>query len=132
MYHADWLQILIRIPNLISDVLLVLDCYIEDLSDINTDEKKISFLSDDDYLWARYAIIYAGYTQKSARPGKLSDHLTSVLEGLAHSDTFYAREGLITSSFVIRKLTTSLRFESEMEPTILGNDGRNSVVLVSI
>jgi hypothetical protein len=59
--HKNWLQSVIGIPNLISDVLLVLDYYVEAFSRGDVEEP-ISHLSNDEYRWAWYRIIATGYT----------------------------------------------------------------------
>jgi hypothetical protein len=58
--HHNWLQSVIGIPNLTSDVLLVLDCYVEAFSR-GAVEEPITHLHRDDCPWARYGIIAAGY-----------------------------------------------------------------------
>ena len=131
-HHTDWLLALIGIPQLTSDVLLVLDSYLEGVSESTSEEKQITHLVDDDYAWARYAIIFADYTQRSSPAGGLSDHLVFVLKDLAQSDTFYAREGLINSSFIFNKLQRMLRQEDQMRPALFGNDGRGSIVLAPL
>lgn len=131
-HHADWLEALIQIPQLTSDVLLVLDCYLEGLTESNAERKTISTLFDDDYLWARYAIVFAGYTQRSSSPGGLSDPLIDVLKDLAQSDRFYAREELINSKFVFNELQKKLRWKNLMSPALFGNDGVGSIVLAPL
>jgi len=74
------------IPYLTSDVLLVFDCYVEGISAADPETQKISFLLDDDeYWWARYATIFAGYKHDSNLPGKFSELFMSALEDLAES-----------------------------------------------
>jgi hypothetical protein len=79
--HSNWLQSVIGIPNPTSDVLLVLDYYVEAFSRGDV-EKLITHLSDNEYRWARYGIIAAGYTQNSLSPGEFSDCFLSTLEDL--------------------------------------------------
>ncbi|KAH0558451.1 hypothetical protein GP486_004897 [Trichoglossum hirsutum] len=131
--HADWLQNVIGIPNLTSDVLLILDCYMEGLSGDNSGNERISYVFDDDYAWARYGIIFAGYTQKSIRPGKLADHLMSTLEDLTYSEQPEAMHGLVDCNFVVSKLTDTLRgVEDGMTPMFMGSDSGGSIVLAPI
>jgi hypothetical protein len=132
LHSQDWLQTLIAIPPLTSDLLVVLDCSMEDLSRVNADGNTMSFLTDDDYDWARYSIMFADYTQSEDTPGRLSEHLVPVLQDLAVSDTFYARRGLITTNYVMKKLRTSMRFDTNMQPGLAGNDARGDVILVPI
>lgn len=73
---------MIGIPELESDVVLVLDCFVEDL--VGPDPPtNIGFVLDDDNLWARFLLLFAGYTEPSTLPGRLSDKLMSLLEELA-------------------------------------------------
>ena len=75
--HAGWLSLMIGIPQLESDVLVVLDSYIEKL--VGPDSiQNIQFLLDDDNDWARYLVLTAGYASPSAVPGRSSDRLMSL------------------------------------------------------
>jgi hypothetical protein len=124
--HRNWLQSIIGIPNLTSDVLLVLDYYVEAFSR-GVVEEPITHLSDDDYGWARYGIIAAGYTQNSASPGGLLDCFTSTLEDLAHSGQ------LVNCAFVIKKLREGRHaFEDGMELVVIVNGGSGSIILAPI
>ncbi|MCJ1436743.1 hypothetical protein MMC27_006125, partial [Xylographa pallens] len=58
---SSWLSTMISMPQLDSDVLVVLDCFIEVLVGPNSPEN-IPFLYEDDNSWARYLILSAGYT----------------------------------------------------------------------
>ncbi len=124
--HNNWLQSVIGIPNLISDVLLVLDCYVEAFSRGDVEEP-ISHLSDDEYRWARYRIIAAGYIQNSVSPGRFSDYFMSTLEDLALSGQ------LVNCAFVIRKLREGRRALGDvMGAVVTGNDGSGSIILAPI
>jgi hypothetical protein len=124
--HHNWLQSVIGIPNLTSDVLLVLDCYVEAFSKGDVEEP-ITHLFDDNYPWARYGIIAAGYTRKSDSLGGFSDCFMSTLEDLAHSGQ------LANCAFVTRKLREGRRaFEDVMELVVTGNDGSGSIILAPI
>ena len=58
----SWLSNMIGIPSLDSDVLVVLDCFVEGL--VGPDEPdNIHFVLDDDYSWARYLLLFAGYAK---------------------------------------------------------------------
>lgn len=124
----DWLSKMIRIPELNSDVLVVLDCFVERLVGPNSPEN-ISFVLDDDYSWARYLLLFAGYANPSAVPGRLSDRLMSLLEELATSNRFYAREGLITSQMLRQKLEKEVRFDDDLDLHWFGNDGKDFIHL---
>ena len=78
--------------------------------------------------------MYAGYTHSGVNPGTLSELLLSVLRDLPLSDSFYAREGLITTESVMNRMLTSLRSDVKMVmvPELLGNDRSGDVVLVPI
>jgi hypothetical protein len=116
--HKNWLQSVIGIPNLTSDVLLVLDCYVEAFSRGEMEEP-ITHLYDENKRWARYGIIAAGYTQNSVNPGGFSDCFLSTLEELAPSGQ------LVNCAFVMRKLREErLAVGDGMEPVVMGNDGR--------
>ena len=75
---SNWLSMMIHFPYLDSDVLVVLDCYVEEVAGTASLEN-ITFLLDDDNSWARYLVLFAGYTNPSARPSKLSEILVSLL-----------------------------------------------------
>ena len=122
----SWLQQMIGIPELESDVVLVLDCFVEDL--VGPDPPtNIGFVLDDDNLWARFLLLFAGYTEPSTLPGRLSDKLMSLLEELATSGRFYAREGLITSRMLREKLETKVQFDDDLELHWFGNDGKDFI-----
>jgi hypothetical protein len=124
--HRNWLQSVIGIPNLTSDVLLVLDCYVEAFSRGDVEEP-ITHLHDDEHHWARYGIIAAGYTQNSVSPGGFSDCFLTTLEDLALSGQ------LVNCAFVIRKLREGRRAVGDgMEPVVMGNDGSGSIILAPI
>ena len=78
---------MIGIPNLHSDVLVVLDCFVEWLLRPDAPDN-IHFMLDQDYSRARYLLLFAGYAEPSTQPGKLSDRLMSLLEELAISKRF--------------------------------------------
>jgi hypothetical protein len=121
--HFNWLQSVIGIPNLTSDVLLVLDCYMEAFTGGGVEET-ITYLYGNDCPWARYGIIAAGYAQNSVGPGGFSGCFMSTLEDLAHSGQ------LVNCTFVIRKLREAQRAcEDDMELLLRGNDGRGSIIL---
>jgi hypothetical protein len=127
--HANWLQSAIGIPNLTSDVLLILDCYIESVSE----EEQISYLYDDTHAWARYGIIFARYAQGSDRPGKLSEYLISILEDLAYSGRLEPDHELVNCDLVVRRLMETLgAVEDYVPPVFMGNDCKGSIVLAPI
>ncbi|KAI4250837.1 MAG: hypothetical protein LQ352_005227 [Teloschistes flavicans] len=108
-----WLSTMIGIPQLDSDALVVLDCFVEGLDGPDCPDD-IHFLLDDDNSWARYLLLFAGYETPSAVPGRLSQKLMSLLEDLATSRRFYAREGLITSQILRQKLEREIRFDDDL------------------
>lgn len=124
-----WLSIMIGIPQLNSDVLVVLDCFVEGLVGPDSPEKNIPFILDDDNSWARYLLLFAGYANPSAVPGRLSDKLMSLLEELATSKRFYAREGLITSQIIRQKLEKEVRFDDDLDLCWFGNHGKDFIHL---
>jgi len=90
-------------------------------------EEPITHLSDNEYHWARYGIIAAGYTQNLASPEGFSNCFLSILEDLALSGQ------LVNCAFVIRKLREGRRaFEDGMELVVMGNDGNDSIILAPI
>lgn len=123
---SSWLSNMIRIPQLDSDVLVVLDCFIKGLVGPDSPEN-IQFLLDDDNSWARYLLLFAGHANPSAVPGRLSDKLMSLLEELATSKRFYAREGLITSQILRQKLEKKVRFDDDLDLHWFGNDGKDFI-----
>ncbi|KAI9766978.1 MAG: hypothetical protein M1839_004654 [Geoglossum umbratile] len=123
--HRNWLQIAIGIPNLASDVLIVLDCYVEGFSR-GSAEEPISILFDDP-PWARYGIISAGYSHSSSGPGGFSGRFMSTLEDLAHSGQ------LVNCASVMRKfMEERCTFEDDIEPVFMGNHGKASIILAPI
>lgn len=125
---SSWLSTMIGIPQLNSDVLVVLDCFVEELVGPDPPED-IRFVLDDDNSWARYLLLFAGYTNPSAMPGRLSDKLMSLLGNLATSKIFYAREGLITSQMLRQKLEKEVRFDDDLDLHWFGNDGKDFIHL---
>jgi hypothetical protein len=119
---------MIGIPELNSDVFIVLDCFVDGLAGPDSVEN-ITFVLDDDNSWARYLLLFAGYTEPSTKPGKLSDKLMSLLEELATSRRFYAREGLITSRILRERLRREVRFDDDLDLHWFGNDGRDFIHL---
>lgn len=118
---------MLGIPNLVSDVFIVLDCFVEGMVDTPIAPEDITFVIDDDYQWARYMIVLAGYRNPSTIPGKFSDGLMALLRDLATSGKFYAREGLITTGNVREKLEREMRFEDDFTPLWFGNDNRDGI-----
>ena len=123
-----WLLNMIKIPQLHSDVLVVFDSFVKGLVEPDS-LQNIKFLLDDDYSWARYLLLFAGYANPSAVPGRLSDKLMSLLEELATSKRFYAREGLITSQTLQQKLEREVRFDEDLNLRWFGNDGKDFIHL---
>ena len=124
--QQNWLQSVIGIPNLTSDVLLVLDCYVEEFSR-RTLEKPITHLFDKKCPWARYGIIAAGYARALGSPGAFSDCFISTLEDLAHSGR------LVNCASVMTKLREGpCAFEDGMKPIVMGNDGGGVIILAPI
>ena len=119
---------MLAIPELKSDVFIVLDCFVEALVGPDALEN-ILFLLDDDYSWARYLLLFAGYTSPSTRPGRLSYRLMTLLEKLATSGRFYAREGLITSKNLREKLGKEIRNDDDLDLRWFGNDGKDLIHL---
>jgi hypothetical protein len=116
------------IPQLNSDVFVVLDCFVEGLTGAN-EPGNISFLLDDDYSWARYLVLFPGYTEPPTMLGNFSDRLMSLLEELATSRRFYAREGLITTRILREKLERAVRFDDNLVLHWFGNDGKDFIHL---
>lgn len=125
---SHWLPWMIGTPQLDSDVFVVLDCFVEELVGPDALED-IHFVLDDDYSWARYLLLFAGYTNPSAAPGRLSQKLMSLLEELAISKRFYAREGLITSQILQEKLEKDVRFDDDLNLQWFGNHGKGFIHL---
>ena len=125
---SDWLSTMIGIPQLNSDVFVVLDSFVEELVKPDPPEN-IHFVLDDDNSWARYLLLFAGYANPSAVPGRLSDRLMSLLEELATSKRFYAREGLITSQIIRHKLEKEVQFGDDLDLCWFGNDGKDFIHL---
>ena len=124
--ESSWLSLMIGFPQLNSDVLVMLDCFVEGLVGPDPPET-IRFLLADDNSWARYLLLFAGYANPSAVPGRLSDRLMSLLEALATSKRFYAREGLITSQIIRHKLEKEVRFDDGLDLCWFGNDGKDFI-----
>ena len=126
-YPKDsWLSNMIVFPQLESDTFIILDCFVESLSG-SDDPKNISFLADDDNSWARYLVLFAGYSNSSTVPGKLSKELMTLLEELATSGRFYAREGLIRSWTLQQKLEMNVRFDNDLNLRWFGNQSKDFI-----
>jgi hypothetical protein len=119
---------MIGIPTLDSDLLVVLDCFFEGLVGPDAFDE-IGILQGDEYSWARYLLLFAGYPTPSTMPGKLSGKLVSLLEELASSSRFYAREGLITSGILREKLEREVKFDGDLDLRWFGNDGKDLIRL---
>ena len=126
--QSSWLSDMINIPYLDSDVLIVLDCFVEELIRPDAPDN-IPFVLDGDNSWARYLALFAGYTNPSTILGRLSKILMSLLEELATSRRFYAREGLITSKILREKLEREVRFENDLNLCWFGNDNKDFIHL---
>jgi hypothetical protein len=117
---------MIGIPNLISDVLIVLDCYVDVFSEGSLEEP-ISILFDDNIPWTRYGIIGAGYSHSSSSPGEFSRRFMSTLEDLARSGQ------LVNCASIMRKfMEQRSSFEGRMKPVHTGNHSSGSIILVPI
>jgi hypothetical protein len=90
-------------PQLISDVFIVLDCFIEELPGPDT-AGDYDIPINEQKPWARYLALFAHYIKPPTISDRLSHKLTSLLERLATSWRFYAREGLITTEILQEKL----------------------------
>ncbi|KAL8775731.1 MAG: hypothetical protein Q9194_003698 [Teloschistes cf. exilis] len=126
--RPDWLSTMIGLPQLGSDVLVVLDCFVKEL--VGPDAPKDIFFMEDysyDNSWARYLVLFAGYTNPAAAPGRLSQKLMSLLEELATSNRYYAREGLTTSQILREWLKNEVRFDDDLNLQWFGNDGKDFI-----
>jgi hypothetical protein len=123
---------MINFPSLGSDSFLILDCFVEDLTGSDTHDN-IRFLFDNDNSWARYLVLFTGYPYPNpyTRPGILSEKLMTVLEDLAASRRFYAREGMITSRVMLDKLMAAIPSDTGRFH-VFGNEGKDSIHLVPL
>ena len=119
---------MIGIPQLNSDVFIVLDCFVEELAGPEAPEN-ISFLLDDDNSWAHYLVLFAGYATPPTMSGRVSNKLISLLEELATSTRFYAREGLITTRILREKLVREVRFNDDLVLHWYGTDNKDFIHL---
>jgi hypothetical protein len=78
----NWVSTALGIPNLVSDVLVILDCYWAGLFDDRN--SSMSHLRGG-HDWARYGVIFAGYTDETLPVGRFSEHFINALRHLAHS-----------------------------------------------
>ncbi|KAF7511421.1 hypothetical protein GJ744_004610 [Endocarpon pusillum] len=126
--ERSWFSNMIGIPQLDSDVFVALDCFVKELVGPDAPEN-IRFVLDDDNSWARYLLLFAGYAKPSTVPSRFSEKLISLLEELATSRRFYAREGLITSRTLREKLEREARFGDDLDLHWFGNDGKDFIHL---
>lgn len=70
------------IPNLFSDVLVILDCHWP--GPFDDSESSISYLRGG-RDWARYGILFAGYQQENFPVGRFTEYFTNGLQNLADS-----------------------------------------------
>jgi hypothetical protein len=113
---------IISFPNLVSDSLVVLDCYAEGLKDIDSEWATISHATDDDHSWTRYAIMVAGYIEKSTPPGTFSEHFMSLLEELTRPDHPRSRFRPSDVTYLAKKLNNkTFKGGNRMEPEVIGN-----------
>ena len=120
--NGSWMSGIISFPNLVSDGLVVLDCYAEGLKDINSEYSTISHVTDDDHPWARYAIMIAGYIEKSTPPGTFSEHFMSLLEELTRPDHPRSRFRPSDVAYLVKKLNKTFKVGDRMEPEVIGNE----------
>jgi hypothetical protein len=116
------MSLIISFPNLVSDALVVLDCYAEGLKDDDSDYLTISHATDDDHPWARYAIMIAGYLEKSTPPGTFSEHFISLLEELTRPDHPRSRFRPSDVAYLVKKLNKPFDVDDRMEPEVIGNE----------
>lgn len=107
---------------------MIFDCFVEQILEPNAPDD-IHFVFDNDDSWARYLILFAGYSNPFTVPGALSNRLMSLLEELATSGKFYAREGLIRSRTLRQKLEEKVRFDDDLDLCWFGNDGKDFIQL---
>jgi hypothetical protein len=113
---------IISFPNLVSDALVVLDCYAKGLKDVDSDWLTISHSTEDDYPWARYAIMVPGYIEKSTLPGTFSENFMSLLEDLTRPDHPRSRFRPSDVVYLAKKLDKRLEGDDRMELEVIGNE----------
>jgi hypothetical protein len=118
---GSWTADIVSFPNLVSDVLVVLDCYAEGLKDDDSEWLTISHAIDDDYPWARYAIMVVGYIENSTPPGTFSEHFMSLLEELTRPDHPRSRFRPSDVAYLAKKLNKRFKGGYRMEPEVIGN-----------
>ena len=119
---------MIEEPQLISDVFIVLDCFVEELPGADT-TKGYSIPLNEEKPWARCLTLFADYTKPPTMSDRLSNKLTSLLERLATSGRFYAREGLITTEILLEKLERAVQFNDGLSYLRSGNHDWESIRL---
>lgn len=120
-----WLSSALGIPNLYSDVLVILDCHLAGLSE--DENSSISFLAGG-HDWARYGVLFAGYDQAVSPPGQFSERLIKVLQNLADSTGGRATLNSCIDIFrELRRLPEQL--EDNGRPEWRGSVGAASFVL---
>jgi hypothetical protein len=124
------LQGLITIPNLLSDVLLILDCHLPDLG-AHEHSTTVTHLSDPEHEWARYSIFLAGYETQSTDLGSFSDHLMSVLEQYALAEQPHVAFRPTKCRTIYRALAKYVFKPGQLplNPLLMGNDGRGSIIV---
>jgi len=118
--HYNWLQSALEFPHLTSDVLIVLDCYV-DFSRWGMREL-ITHLNNNNCPWARYGVITAGHDGNWVIPGTFSRSFMAILTDLAYSGP------LMNCASIIRKLVET----QYTEPVMMGNLGSGSIILAPL
>jgi hypothetical protein len=108
-----WLEYLIQIPNLLSDVLVILDC-----------PAKIEGFSFVDFGNGtfRLQVMTAGYKDPSFEPGAFTSCLAGLLENAANPVSRMRRKEFITTSWLLEELCDIDYLPGqEIEPSLAGN-----------
>lgn len=123
----DWLSTALGIPNLLSDVLVILDCYWAGLAEENSEA--IQYLQDND--WARYGILFAGYDDELYPLGRFSEYLIGVLQVLTQSVN--KPDTLVNCGKILADVSRVMKLSEENAcPDWRGNSRLDSFILAPI
>ena len=121
LHSSTWLQRAIGLPNSASDVLIVLDCFID------APASGPSSLPDGLRPSARYGIVGADYSSPSIGPPLFSKHVMRALEHPARSSQ------AANWHSVRNRIEQELRLSRDpVELVVKGNEGMGSIILTPI
>lgn len=115
-HEMRWLESLIQMPNLISDLLVILDCPLD-----SVELESQSFLDFGENK-LRFQVMTAGYKDPSFEPGVFTSCLAELLENANDPVNRMRRKNFVTTGWLIGELScTNCLSGQEMKPSLLKN-----------